>query len=131
MDNGVLDVVLKAKQEGKVRHIGFTGHTTTEGHRAMVRQAGNELETCQMPANVLDPTYSSFIREVLPELRTNNFGVIAMKTLAGGSFSRLYSSKCLGFKVSRYSMWFSLKPQGLILSNAPSSRFSFLVIRLS
>jgi predicted aldo/keto reductase-like oxidoreductase len=86
IDKGVLDVLLKAKQEGKVRHIGFTGHTTTEGHRTMVRQAGNELETCQMPINVLDPTYSSFIKEVLPELRTNNFGVIAMKTLAGGSF---------------------------------------------
>lgn len=86
IDNGVLDVVLKAKQEGKVRHIGFTGHTTPEGHQSMVRLAGDELETCQMPVNVLDPTYSSFIKEVLPKLKTNNFGVIAMKTLAGGSF---------------------------------------------
>ncbi|MFP4621917.1 MAG: aldo/keto reductase [Bacteroidales bacterium] len=85
INQGVLDVMLKAKQEGKVRHIGFTGHTTTTGHNRMIDLAG-ELETCQLPINVLDPNDQSYINEVLPSLRKNNYGVIAMKTLAGGSF---------------------------------------------
>lgn len=85
IENGVLDVFLKAKEEGKVRHIGFTGHVTPKAHLKMLEIA-DVMETCQMPMNVLDPTYNSFIEEVLPVLIDKKIGVIAMKTLAGGAF---------------------------------------------
>src|SRR5476649_1060251 len=45
---GVLDVMLKAKEQGKVRHIGFTGHGSWKTH-AHVLGLTDAFETCQMP----------------------------------------------------------------------------------
>ena len=78
---GVLDVMLKAKAEGKVRHIGFTGHGSWKTH-AHVLGLTEAFETCQMPINIADPSYESFTLNVLPILMKRNMGVFAMKTLA-------------------------------------------------
>ena len=79
--HNVLDVMLKAKEEGKVRHIGFTGHGSWKTH-AHVLELTDAFETCQMPINVADPSYESFTLNVLPILVKRNMGVLAMKTLA-------------------------------------------------
>jgi predicted aldo/keto reductase-like oxidoreductase len=85
--NGVLDYMLKAKANGKVRHIGFSGHATWRAH-AHVLQRTDVFETCLMPINVADPSYESFILNILPTLVQRNMGVLAMKTLAAGDFLR-------------------------------------------
>ncbi len=85
IESGVLDVLLQAQQEGKVRHIGFTGHTRPNAHTHIMDKS-NDLQTCQIPVNLLDPGYNSFIKNVLPTLVNKKIGVIAMKTLAGGGF---------------------------------------------
>lgn len=82
---GVLDVMLKAKAEGKVRHIGFTGHTTYKAHLHMLK-ATDVMESCLLPINVADPSYESFILNVLPVLNERGLGVQAMKALAHGGF---------------------------------------------
>jgi aryl-alcohol dehydrogenase-like predicted oxidoreductase len=79
--HNVLDVMLKAKEEGKVRHIGFTGHGSWKTH-AHVLELTEAFETCQMPINIADPSYESFTLNVLPILVKRNMGVFAMKTLA-------------------------------------------------
>ena len=79
--HNVLDVMLKAKQDGKVRHIGFTGHGSWKTH-AHVLELTDAFETCQMPINIADPSYESFTLNVLPILVKRNMGVFAMKTLA-------------------------------------------------
>jgi uncharacterized protein len=43
------------------------------------------MDTGQMPLNVCDPSFQSFQHEVLPVLLEKKYGVIAMKTMAGGS----------------------------------------------
>lgn len=85
LKDGVLDVVLKARESGKVRHIGFTGHSDFNAHLRML-ESTDVLQTCQMPINAFDSNYKSFIQNVLPKLVEKNFGVIAMKTLANGGF---------------------------------------------
>ncbi len=85
IDNGVWDVFLKAKKEGKVKHIGFSGHTTLEGHQQMINRLP-EIETCQMPVNIVDPSYNSYIKKIMPRLVEKKIAVLAMKTLAGGGF---------------------------------------------
>lgn len=82
---GVLEVVLQARDEGKVRHIGFTGHHDPSAHRRMLERT-DVLQTCQMPINAADPSYQSFILGVLPTVVERNMGAIAMKTLANGGF---------------------------------------------
>ncbi len=85
--SGVLDYVLKKKEEGIIRHIGFTGHTRPDIHKAMIEK-GFEWETVQMPINVLDHHYLSFSQEIIPLLQERNIGIIAMKTVASGAIVR-------------------------------------------
>jgi aryl-alcohol dehydrogenase-like predicted oxidoreductase len=79
--DAVLDVMLRAREQGKVRHIGFTGHGSWRTH-VHVLEKTDAFETCLMPINVADPSYESFTLNVLPILLKRNMGAMAMKTLA-------------------------------------------------
>jgi aryl-alcohol dehydrogenase-like predicted oxidoreductase len=88
IENGVFDVVMKAKQEGKVKHVGFTGHRNPKAHlRVLERTEDNPFfETIQMPINVVDANLDHFINAVLPKALDRNLGILAMKTMADGRF---------------------------------------------
>ena len=83
MEQGVLEVMTKAKGSGKVRHIGFTGHKRPSAHQRILENT-EAFEACQMPINLMDPAYNSFIDGILPTLVERKIGVLAMKTLANG-----------------------------------------------
>jgi len=83
--NGVLDVVLEAQKSGKVKYVGFSGHSDYKAHLRMLERTDN-LQVCQMPINAFDPNYKSFINNVLPKLVEKGMAPIAMKTLANGGF---------------------------------------------
>ena len=88
LKEGVLDVFLEAREKGKARYLGFTGHRNPKTHLHFLNtldKLGVELETCQMPLNVCDPSFESFQEHVLPVLLKKKYGVLAMKTMAGGS----------------------------------------------
>ncbi len=89
--NEVLDVFEKAKSEGKVKHIGFTGHQNPFAHKRMLERTADKdiLETVQMPVNVIDSHFHSFIKNVLPIALERNFGILAMKTLSDGRFFKI------------------------------------------
>lgn len=87
IEQGVLDVFLDAKAQGKTRYIGFTGHRTPQAHLRMLErlaERGVEMDAVQMPVNFLDPHHESFIRHVLPVAVERGYAVLAMKTLAYG-----------------------------------------------
>lgn len=88
IENGVLDVFIKARESGKVRFIGFTGHSNPEAHLRMLERTSdsNIFDAAQMPINVMDSNYHSFIKKVVPELQARNIALLAMKTLADGRF---------------------------------------------
>lgn len=85
IDNGVLDVFHEAKESGKARYIGFTGHKTPATHERIL-ELTDMFDTCQMPVNAADPSYGSFINNVMPKLVDHNLGILAMKTLGCGGF---------------------------------------------
>ncbi|GIW04283.1 MAG: oxidoreductase [Thermomicrobiales bacterium] len=80
---GSAEAMLKAKEQGKVRYIGFTGHKHPDIFKRMLSQ-GFPWDACQMPLNVLDAHYASFEREILPLCQEQGIAVIAMKSLADG-----------------------------------------------
>jgi aryl-alcohol dehydrogenase-like predicted oxidoreductase len=86
VERGALREALRAVQEGKVRFLGFTGHKDPRIHLEMLRR--HEWHTVQMPVNVCDIHYRSFIRQVIPEANRRNIAVIGMKSLGGGSNGR-------------------------------------------
>lgn len=101
--NGSLEAFVKAKQQGKVRHIGFTGHADPAVHQRML--AGFDgWETVQHPVNLVDPHYLSFIENVLPKVRAKGLGLLAMKCNAMGGIGRnkiASYAECLRFTLSQ------------------------------
>jgi aryl-alcohol dehydrogenase-like predicted oxidoreductase len=84
---GVLDACERAVKEGKVKHLGFTGHANYRGHLRMlehVKKRGLPVATAQMPINLVDPHYASFTTNVIKPCIEHGMGILAMKTLAFG-----------------------------------------------
>lgn len=79
---GVIEALDRAKREGKVRFVGFTGHKDPEIHLRML-SFGYEFDACQMPLNVFDASFRSFEQQVLPELQRQRIAPIGMKSLCG------------------------------------------------
>lgn len=80
---GGIEAAELAKKQGKVRFIGFTGHRDPMLHLKMLAY-GYPWDAVQMPLNVFDPHYKSFLQNVVPILAQRKIGVIAMKTMASG-----------------------------------------------
>jgi predicted aldo/keto reductase-like oxidoreductase len=81
---GALETVLKARDGGKLRYIGFTGHKSPYIHKHMLEVADQHkftFDTVQMPLNVMDAHYESFTSIVLPILKQKNIGVLGMKPM--------------------------------------------------
>jgi predicted aldo/keto reductase-like oxidoreductase len=88
-EDGAIHALLDAKQAGKTRFIGFTGHKSPSIHLKMLRVAaahGLRFDTVQMPLNVMDAHYDSFEQRVLPELVRARIGVLGMKPLGDHAF---------------------------------------------
>ncbi len=79
---GILEAMSKAKQQGKVRFVGFTGHKDPGMHLEMLRR-GFAFDTVQMPLNPFDANFFSFQRQVLPEAMRRGIGVLGMKPMGG------------------------------------------------
>lgn len=85
-DHGGLDAALEAREQGKIRWIGFTGHKSPHIHLKLLAR-DVPWDTVQMPLNPLDASFRSFERQVLPEAVRRGIGVIGMKPLAGGAIA--------------------------------------------
>ncbi|MSV29786.1 MAG: aldo/keto reductase, partial [Bryobacterales bacterium] len=72
---GSLEAFVKAKKEGKARHIGFTGHHDPTVHQRLL-DGYDGWETVQHPVNLVDPHYLSFIHSVLPNIRKKGLGLL-------------------------------------------------------
>jgi predicted aldo/keto reductase-like oxidoreductase len=82
-EGGAIEAAADARQQGKVRYIGFTGHKDPAIFKKMLSH-DFKWDAVQMPVNVMDPHYRSFIKEILPILNERGIAPIAMKTMGGG-----------------------------------------------
>jgi aryl-alcohol dehydrogenase-like predicted oxidoreductase len=80
--NGAAEALLQAKQQGKVRFLGFTGHKDPSIHLKMLSH-NFPFDTVQMPLNCLDATFRSFETKVLPEVNRRGMAALGMKSLGG------------------------------------------------
>ena len=80
---GAIEAVQEAKQAGKIRYIGFTGHKDPSVHLRMFATAdkhGFHFDTVQMPINVMDAHFRSFLNGVAPVAQEHGTAILAMKT---------------------------------------------------
>ncbi|MGA2736067.1 MAG: aldo/keto reductase [Bryobacteraceae bacterium] len=80
--NGAAEALMQAKQQGKVRFVGFTGHKDPSIHLKMLSH-NFPFDTVQMPLNCLDATFRSFEANVLPEVNRRGIAALGMKSLGG------------------------------------------------
>jgi len=84
---GAFEAALAARQAGKIRYIGFTGHKDPDIHLKMLHTGfahGFTFDAVQMPLNVMDAHFKSFAHKVVPVLVEHKIGVLGMKPLGGG-----------------------------------------------
>lgn len=79
---GVIEALTRAREQGKVRYIGFTGHKDPDIHLAMLDH-DFPFDSCQLPLNGFDASFRSFEQRVLPELGRRGIAAIGMKSLGG------------------------------------------------
>ena len=82
---GVMEMIHKAKQDGKIRHVGFTGHMDP---RVLVKMMNAyDWDTILMPLSVTDGAnpQMSFERTTLPGAVEKGLGIFAMKTTGIGT----------------------------------------------
>jgi predicted aldo/keto reductase-like oxidoreductase len=105
-DGGAREALEEAKKAGKIRYIGFTGHKDPLVHLRMLEVAKEHdfhFDTAQMPINVMDAHFRSFLQHVVPELVQQEVALLAMKTLAGGnilSSNTVSATECLHYAMS-------------------------------
>ena len=104
--DGALEALLAAKQAGKIRYIGFTGHKDPVVHLRMLELAAQNkfhFDSAQMPLNILDASFRSFAHQVVPKLVEQGTAVLAMKPLASGAIPQngiATSIECLHYSLS-------------------------------
>jgi predicted aldo/keto reductase-like oxidoreductase len=99
---GVVEALTKAKRQGKVRFVGFTGHKDPEIHLRML-SFGYPFDACQLPLNGFDASFRSFQDLVLPELARQRIAPIGMKSLGGNA--RAVTKRAAGVQDAlRYAM---------------------------
>lgn len=84
---GANAALIEAKEAGKLRYIGFTGHKDPQIHLHMLEVAaenGFRFDAVQMPLNVMDAHYRSFAQLVVPKLVEQKIGILGMKSMANG-----------------------------------------------
>ena len=76
---GMLDGIRRAKDEGLIKHIGFTTHDTPENIAKYIDEA-DWCEAILFTHNILNPTY----KDIIAQTHERGIATIAMNPLAGG-----------------------------------------------
>lgn len=85
---GILDYLLKQKENGRIRHLGFSVHGSYEVMKRYLEAYGKQMEFCQIQLNYLDWSFQNAKAKV--ELaQAYQLPVWVMEPLRGGSLCKL------------------------------------------
>jgi uncharacterized protein len=82
-DDGALAGMVKAREMGKIRHIGLSGHKPRMVMKAL---ASFPFATIQIPCNFME---TDSLAELVPLAKERRVGVIAMKPIGGGNIKEI------------------------------------------
>lgn len=97
---GALEAFVAAKQAGKCRFIGFTGHRDPAVHLELLKRF-DRWDTILMPLHIAEPLYLSFEQQVLPVAVARGMGIQGMKNFGNGGLLQEFSvGECLDYVLS-------------------------------
>jgi aryl-alcohol dehydrogenase-like predicted oxidoreductase len=84
---GAMEAFIEAREKGKSRFVGVTGHHDP----CIIRKCIDlfDFDTVLIPVNPAEPSYNSFLEHVVPLARQKNMGIIGMKVYFRGMAERL------------------------------------------
>lgn len=86
-EDGAIEAFIEARDEGRVRFIGVTGHLDPAVILDCMERF--DFDTVLLPVNPAEPSYKSFLEEVLPLAYKKGMGVIGMKVYLKGVVKKL------------------------------------------
>jgi predicted aldo/keto reductase-like oxidoreductase len=98
---GALEALVQAREEGRVRHLGLTGHHDPAILLEALRRF--DFDAILMALNAADVHRLSFARTVLPEAARRGMGIIGMKVCGGGTLvgpGGLTAAEAMGYVLS-------------------------------
>lgn len=85
---GIFDYLVKQKEEGRIRHLGFSAHGSYEVMKRFLDAYGEKMEFCQLQINWLDWTFQDAKGKV-ELLKEYGLPVWVMEPLRGGKLASL------------------------------------------
>ncbi|MCQ4833275.1 aldo/keto reductase, partial [Hungatella sp. SL.1.14] len=85
---GIFQYLLKQKEAGRIRHLGFSIHGSCEVMKRFLEAYGSEMEFCQIQLNYLDWSFQS-AEAKMELLRSCGLPVWVMEPLRGGKLAVL------------------------------------------
>ena len=85
---GLLEYLLKQKENGRIRHLGFSAHADCDVMRRFLEAYGEHIEFCQLQINYLDWTYQN-AKDKVELLKEYDIPVWVMEPLRGGKLVAL------------------------------------------
>lgn len=85
---GIFEYLCKQKENGRIKHLGFSAHGSCEIMRRFLEKYGEKMEFCQIQANYLDWTFQDAKGKV-DLLNEWNIPVWVMEPLRGGRLANL------------------------------------------
>lgn len=85
---GILDYLLKQKENGRIRHLGFSEHGSCNVMKRFLEAYGEHMEFCQIQLNYIDWSFQNG-KGKLELLKEYNLPVWVMEPLRGGKLAKL------------------------------------------
>ena len=87
---GIYDYLMKQKENGRIRHLGFSAHGSVEVMRRFLEKYGKSMEFCQIQLNYLDWSFQD-AKGKMELLKEYDLPVWVMEPLRGGKLASLAS----------------------------------------
>jgi len=85
---GIMDYLLKQKEAGRIRHLGFSGHGKLDVIQRFMDAYGEHMEFCQLQVNWLDWDFQD-AKEKVEYITSKGLPVWVMEPLRGGKLANL------------------------------------------
>ncbi|OUP66483.1 oxidoreductase [Drancourtella sp. An177] len=85
--NGILEYLLKQKENGRIRHLGFSAHGSIDTIRRFMDAYGEHMEFCQLQVNYMDWHFQDAAKKV-DMIREAGLPVWVMEPLRGGKLAK-------------------------------------------
>ena len=85
---GIFEYLMKQKENGRIRHLGFSAHGRMDVLKRFLDAYGEHMEFCQLQLNYLDWTFQN-AEEKVELMREHNIPVWVMEPVRGGKLASL------------------------------------------